>query len=216
MALVALVALIAEHRRAREAEERDALSLPIAGKAVPKLELIPLDSAVPEPTSDASVEGGPENLTHRSAARPKLPSVPLRPTDDILSNDSQLSAARVAATIAGARDRFAACNPEGERGRVLVELRISQDGSVASATAVESDPSPRVTECVLSTCRALRFPPHDGPDQVVRVPITFAGAAATPAPRPGTQLPDGSWVKPAWAIPDGQPVQRAPIHGDPP
>jgi hypothetical protein len=45
-------------------------------------------------------------------------------------------------------------------------------------------------------------------------PASSSGAAQ-PAPAPGTTLPDGGWVKPAWAIPDGDPVRRAPITEDP-
>jgi eukaryotic-like serine/threonine-protein kinase len=42
-----------------------------------------------------------------------------------------------------------------------------------------------------------------------------AAASSSSAPKalpaPATTLPDGGWVKPAWAIPDGEPVRRAPI-----
>ena len=36
-------------------------------------------------------------------------------------------------------------------------------------------------------------------------------ASAAPHAAPATTLPDGGWVKPEWAIPDGEPVRRAPI-----
>jgi serine/threonine-protein kinase len=43
-------------------------------------------------------------------------------------------------------------------------------------------------------------------------PETAAPAAgATPSPAPGSSGVGGAWVKPAWAIPDGEPVRRAPI-----
>jgi hypothetical protein len=35
--------------------------------------------------------------------------------------------------------------------------------------------------------------------------------SGAPHAAPSTSLPDGGWVKPAWAIPDGEPVRRAPI-----
>jgi hypothetical protein len=40
-----------------------------------------------------------------------------------------------------------------------------------------------------------------------------APAAAAPAPvAPANSGTGGAWVKPAWAIPDGDPVRRAPIN----
>ena len=42
-------------------------------------------------------------------------------------------------------------------------------------------------------------------------PASSASAAPHPVPAPGTTLPDGGYVKPDWAIPDGEPVRRAPI-----
>jgi serine/threonine-protein kinase len=35
--------------------------------------------------------------------------------------------------------------------------------------------------------------------------------SGAPHAAPATSLPDGGWVKPEWAIPDGDPVRRAPI-----
>jgi eukaryotic-like serine/threonine-protein kinase len=34
----------------------------------------------------------------------------------------------------------------------------------------------------------------------------------TPQAAPASSLPDGGWVKPEWAIPDGDPVRRAPVE----
>jgi serine/threonine-protein kinase len=39
-----------------------------------------------------------------------------------------------------------------------------------------------------------------------------ASASAAPHPASSSNLPDGGWVKPEWAIPDGDPVRRAPIN----
>ena len=36
-------------------------------------------------------------------------------------------------------------------------------------------------------------------------------ASAEPHAAPATTLPDGGWVKPDWAIPDGDPVRRTPV-----
>ncbi|RYZ07287.1 MAG: serine/threonine protein kinase [Myxococcales bacterium] len=36
-------------------------------------------------------------------------------------------------------------------------------------------------------------------------------ATEAPRPAPSTTGPDGAWVKPAWAVPDGEPVRRDPI-----
>jgi len=35
--------------------------------------------------------------------------------------------------------------------------------------------------------------------------------SSAPHPVPATSLPDGGWVKPEWAIPDGEPVRRTPV-----
>jgi eukaryotic-like serine/threonine-protein kinase len=37
-------------------------------------------------------------------------------------------------------------------------------------------------------------------------------ATGTPQTPPASSLPDGGWVKPEWAIPDGDPVRRAPVE----
>jgi serine/threonine-protein kinase len=50
--------------------------------------------------------------------------------------------------------------------------------------------------------------PHVAPKAEPPVP----SASAAPHAAPATTLPDGGWVKPAWAIPDGEPVRRAPIN----
>jgi serine/threonine-protein kinase len=36
-------------------------------------------------------------------------------------------------------------------------------------------------------------------------------SAAPAAPKPSASAPDAPWVKPSWAIPDGDPVRRAPV-----
>jgi serine/threonine protein kinase len=38
-----------------------------------------------------------------------------------------------------------------------------------------------------------------------------APSAAPAAPKPSASAPDAPWVKPSWAIPDGDPVRRAPV-----
>jgi serine/threonine protein kinase len=43
-------------------------------------------------------------------------------------------------------------------------------------------------------------------------PASPAASAPSAAPALGTTLPDGGWVKPDWAKPDGEPVRRAPIN----
>jgi serine/threonine protein kinase len=47
-------------------------------------------------------------------------------------------------------------------------------------------------------------------------PEASAAPATTPEPKPSANAPDGGWVKPSWAIPDGDPIRRAPIVEDPP
>jgi serine/threonine protein kinase len=42
-------------------------------------------------------------------------------------------------------------------------------------------------------------------------PAPSSSGAPHAAPAAGTMLPDGGWVKPDWAIPDDEPVRRAPI-----
>jgi serine/threonine protein kinase len=39
-----------------------------------------------------------------------------------------------------------------------------------------------------------------------------ASASGAPHAAPATSLPDGGWVKPEWAIPDGDPVRRPPVN----
>jgi eukaryotic-like serine/threonine-protein kinase len=64
--------------------------------------------------------------------------------------------------------------------------------------ATETSPAP-------STPPAERTAPKPEP-----TPAASASASPTPAASSGT--PDAGWVKPAWAIPDGDPVRRAPIE----
>ena len=39
-----------------------------------------------------------------------------------------------------------------------------------------------------------------------------SSASSAPHAAPATSLPDGGWVKPEWAIPDGEPVRRPPVN----
>jgi serine/threonine-protein kinase len=52
--------------------------------------------------------------------------------------------------------------------------------------------------------------PRPAPKQAQEPPTAATGAA--PRASSSSSLPDGGWVKPEWAIPDGDPVRRAPIE----
>jgi hypothetical protein len=52
--------------------------------------------------------------------------------------------------------------------------------------------------------------PRPAPKQAQEPPAAATGAA--PRASASSNLPDGGWVKPEWAIPDGDPVRRAPIE----
>jgi serine/threonine-protein kinase len=87
-----------------------------------------------------------------------------------------------------------------------------------SEPRVKAKPAP--TPSASSEKPLLEFLPADdassappAPSAEVRPapkPEASASASAAPPPTPGTSLPDGGWVKPEWAIPDGEPVRRTP------
>jgi eukaryotic-like serine/threonine-protein kinase len=70
----------------------------------------------------------------------------------------------------------------------------------------------------------LEFLPGDAPSGAASAPVEpsrpsskpetppAAPASATPHSVPSSGAPDAGWVKPAWAIPDGEPVRRPPVE----
>jgi outer membrane biosynthesis protein TonB len=60
-------------------------------------------------------------------------------------------------------------------GRLVIELRIGNDGAVVSAHIVESTlDHPSMTHCLLATFRRARFAPHRNPTpQRLKVPLVL-------------------------------------------
>jgi serine/threonine-protein kinase len=99
----------------------------------------------------------------------------------------------------------------------LPERRPSEP-SVKSKAATQPPPPPSVAPAPEKP--VLEFLPPDSPAASAQVepprprkedaPAAPAASEA-PHPAPSTTGPDGTWIKPSWAIPDGEPVRRDPI-----
>jgi hypothetical protein len=85
-----------------------------------------------------------------------------------------------------------ATSPSASAEKPLLEFLPGDSPSTGGSASV----APAVTE------------PHVAPKAEPPAP----SASVAPHPAPATTLPDGGWVKPDWAIPDGEPVRRAPIN----
>jgi hypothetical protein len=92
--------------------------------------------------------------------------------------EQQLSGAQIEAGFDGAMGRIRRCFllAPGElpiTGRIVFGLRIAGSGQVQAVQL--SGPAALTTgdtgECLRSVARAIRFPPFDGPEMVVRYPI---------------------------------------------
>ncbi len=166
LALIGVAALIgigvAVHRHGGDDDQ----SLAPIPSAPSETDIAPLASEAPDPSASA-----PPRL--RTAAPPPQPAAPKSPSAEAINE---------AVSADGARFRRCATDPQA--GEVTLELRIADDGSVRSAAPVGTTASPGETECVVSAAQSLRFPAHEGADEVARVQIPLAAAQAEPEPEP--------------------------------
>jgi|GEM_PF-3258316 len=154
-------------RRQRSAEQG---SPPPLASFVPETDIAPLDteSAGPDASAASGVLGGVPPPKRQEA---HVPTPSKEPSAEMLS------------VLAAESRRFHSCNSEPQPAEVTVELHIADDGSVRSVNPVSSGASAQATECVVKRSQSLQFPPHEGPDQVVRVPIQLPAASDDPEPR---------------------------------
>jgi serine/threonine protein kinase len=159
--------------RRHRAEENSSSSSPPLAPFVPETDIAPLDSESAAASASAGAAPPPvKRAESRAAAVPKEAS------------------AETLGVVQEHGRRLRACNIEPQASEVTVELHIASDGSVQNARAVNSTASAPVTECVLSECRSLQFPSHEGPEQVVLVPIQLPAASDEPEPRERRHRPD--------------------------
>jgi hypothetical protein len=176
IALLGLVALAVHERKTRE---QGTPPPPIALLA-PETEIAPLDTESPDP----GAAGGAPKLPTKSAvahsASPQSSPAPLtaqpveptpRPVEPAARPVEPPSVVRVDGR------RFRSCNTDAQASEVVVDVHVAPDGSVSGANTVSSSASAPVTECVLARARALQFQPHDGADEVARVPVELAASS---------------------------------------
>jgi serine/threonine-protein kinase len=109
--------------------------------------------------------------------------------------------------------------PLPDPGRQTSEPRVKSKAAAQPSASPAPPPSAPDKKPVLeflpgdapTTSAATATPPaalvEPRPSSKQEAPATSASAA----PPADGNLPDGGWVKPEWAIPDGDPVRRAPI-----
>jgi hypothetical protein len=94
--------------------------------------------------------------------------------------EQQLSGAQIEATFDGGVGRIRRClvlmaGEDAVTGRLTFGLRVAGDGQVRAVSL--SGPRAATTgdagECLRGAARALRFPTFDGPEMVVRYPLTL-------------------------------------------
>ncbi|MDQ3036576.1 MAG: hypothetical protein M3Y87_29560 [Myxococcota bacterium] len=97
-----------------------------------------------------------------------------------VGGEQQLTGGQIDTAFDGAMGRIRRCfilaaGDEPVRGRLVFGMRIGASGR---ATAVNLSGPAAVTtgdsgDCLRSAARAIQFPPFDGPEMVVRYPITL-------------------------------------------
>ena len=94
--------------------------------------------------------------------------------------EQQLSGAQIEAAFDGGMGRIRRClvlmaGEDAVTGRLTFGLRVAGDGQVRAVSL--SGPRAATTgdagECLRGAARALRFPTFDGPEMVVRYPLTL-------------------------------------------
>ncbi|HEX3774460.1 MAG TPA: protein kinase, partial [Polyangiaceae bacterium] len=156
---LAIVAIVHAHQKS------DSSAPPILS-APPITTIAPLDTEAPPP--DAGPVASAKRVEPRVVVTPK--TAPAEDVNEALAEDAR---------------RLRACNTDGEARQVVCEDRIADNGSVETASIVSSNASAPVTSCVLSECRSLQFPPHEGAAEVARVPVELPAAEPEPFRREG-------------------------------
>lgn len=172
----------------------------VAGFAPPGEELeaplaeAPADDLEPEPEPEATPRGrrgrrgrrvggaAPEVRTPRGTATTgdDLREDEARTVDMERGGEQQLTGAQIEAGFDSAMGRIRRClvlmaGSDPVTGRVTFGLRVASDGSVRAVQL--SGPAAATTgeagDCLRAAARGIRFPTFDGPEMVVRYPLTL-------------------------------------------
>ena len=119
---------------------------------------------------------------------PETPELPLVGTlscpshcEGVVDERNLAAFARQVANVRRCYDRTLRQDPN-ERGRMVVELVVLEDGQVCSVSKVESDlRSPDLESCVLSFFQGIEIRPTEG-CVVIRQPLAFKPADAGAGP----------------------------------
>ena len=143
-------------------------------------------------TAPSGRRGRPRRGTSSTAPRRTTPEGEATTGDDLgelgmrtiegdgAGGEQQLGAAQIDQAFDGAMGRIRRCLVliEGDdpvRGRVTFGMRIGPDGSVRAVQL--SGPAAATTgeagSCLQAAARAIRFPSFDGPEMLVRYPLTL-------------------------------------------
>ena len=167
LGLIALAAVAAIVVAVRHHSNSDASSAALIASAPPETDIAPLASEAPDPSASAAP---------RARAVPTTPPPPAAPKSE--------SAEAISEAVSNNGGRFRRCETEPQASEVTVELHVADDGSVRSASPVNTTATPAQTECVVNAAQSMRFPPHEGADEVARAQIPLAAAQAEPEPNP--------------------------------
>ena len=102
--------------------------------------------------------------------------------------------------------------PARQPSEPRVKAKAAGQAPTPTPTPSASASAPRpVLEFLPAEAPASAPPASAEPPRPAKIEAPPASSGEAPRPAPATTAPDGSWVKPAWAIPDGEPVRRPPI-----
>ncbi len=99
----------------------------------------------------------------------------------------------------------AAASRQASEPRVRSKTPEAAPSTSAEAPLIEFLPGDAPSAAPAPSAVPVELRPAHKPD----APAAPSGAPS--APKPSTSAPDAPWVKPSWAIPDGDPVRRAPV-----
>jgi hypothetical protein len=186
---------------------------------------------VAEPNAATVLAGAPAELpalTERQfgTTQKSSPSAGLPSSDGAGLVISVAAAALFVGLLAGVMLLRSQHRGDVDQGRAL-PAPLPVPGRQPSEPHVKPKATPQASVSAVPSASAerprLEFLPGDAPSTTPPVPAVpvearvakpeapAASASGAPHAAPATSLPDGGWVKPDWAIPDDNPVRRAPI-----